>query len=56
MLDGSRRSEAAKAAGVTLQIVRDWVIRFAVDGPDGLISRKAPGAASILNDDQRRAG
>lgn len=55
ILDGSSRSAAARAAGVTLQIVRDWVIRFNADGPDGLISRKAPGKASILNDGQRRA-
>ena len=41
--------------GVTLQIVRDWVLRFNAEGPDGLISRKAPGKASILNDEQRRA-
>jgi transposase len=53
ILDGSSRSEAAKAAGVTLQIVRDWVIRFNADGPDGLMSRKAPGKISILNDEQR---
>jgi transposase len=38
-----------------LQIVRDWVLRFNAEGPDGLISRKAPGKASILNDEQRRA-
>lgn len=55
ILDGSSRSEAATASGVTLQVVRDWVIRFNTDGPDGLISRKAPGKASILNDEQRRA-
>jgi len=55
ILDGGSRSAAAKAAGVTLQIVRDWVIRFNADGPDGLISRKAPGKVSILNDEQRRA-
>lgn len=55
ILDGGSRSEAAKIGGVTLQIVRDWVIRFNADGPDGLKSRKAPGPASILNDDQRRA-
>jgi transposase len=55
ILDGSSRSEAAKAAGVTLQIVRDWVIRFNADGPDGLISRKAPGKVSILSAAQRRA-
>ena len=55
ILDGGSRSEAAKIGGVTLQIVRDWVIRFNGSGPDGLKTRKAPGKASILNDDQRRA-
>ena len=55
ILDGGSRSEAAKLAGVTLQIVRDWVLRFNAEGPDGLASRKAPGKASILNDEQRRA-
>ena len=33
ILDGGSRSEAAKLAGVTLQIVRDWVLRFNVEGP-----------------------
>jgi transposase len=55
ILDGGRRSDAARVGGVTLQIVRDWVLRFNAEGPDGLISRKAPGKASILNDEQRRA-
>ena len=55
ILDGASRSEAAKIGGVTLQIVRDGVIRFNADGPEGLKSRKAPGKASILNDAQRRA-
>lgn len=53
ILDGRSRSEAAKIAGVTLQIVRDWVLRFNAGGPDGLVTRKAPGRASILNDEQR---
>jgi transposase len=53
ILDGGSRSEAAKVAGVTLQIVRDWVLRFNAGGPDGLATRKAPGRASILNDAQR---
>jgi transposase len=53
ILDGGNRSEAAKVAGVTLQIVRDWVLRFNADGPDGLATRKAPGRAAILNDEQR---
>lgn len=40
--------------GVTLQIVRNWVLRFNAEGPYGLISRKVPGKASILNYEQRR--
>ena len=52
-LEGRSRTEAAKIAGVTLQIVRDWVLRFNEAGPEGLATRKAPGKASILNDDQR---
>lgn len=39
--------------GCRLQIVRDWVLRFSEGGPDGLITRKVPGRASILNDGQR---
>jgi transposase len=42
ILDGGSRREAAKVGGVTLQIVRDWVLRFNAEGPDGLASRKAP--------------
>ena len=53
ILDGGSRSEAAKLAGVTLQIVRDWVLRFNAEGPDGLATRKAPGRSAILNDEQR---
>ena len=53
ILDGSSRGEAARVAGVTLQIVRDWVVRFNEGGPAWLATRKAPGKASILNDEQR---
>jgi len=53
--DGSARSEAAKMAGVTVQIVRDWVVRFNAEGPDGLIDRTAPGRTPILNATQRAA-
>jgi transposase len=53
--DGGSRSDAARIGGVGLQIVRDWVVRFNAEGMDGLIDRKAPGAAPKLNDDQRRA-
>ena len=53
ILDGGSRSDAARMADVTLQIVRDWVLRFNEGGPEGLATRKAPGRASILNDEQR---
>lgn len=53
--DGASRTEAAKIGGVTLQIVRDWVLKFNANGPDGLIDRKAPGQPSRLNDEHRRA-
>ena len=53
--DGGTRSEAARIGGVGLQIVRDWVVRFNAEGADGLIDRKAPGAAPKLNGEQRRA-
>ncbi len=53
ILDGGSRSEAAKMAGVTLQIVRDWVLRFNEGGPDGLATRKAPGRTPLLNNAQR---
>ena len=53
--DGATRTEAARVGGVTLQIVRDWVLRFNAEGPDGLIDRKAPGQPSRLNDAHRAA-
>jgi len=53
--DGSTRSEAAKIGGVTLQIVRDWVMRFNAEGPDGLIDRKPLGLPPRLNDAHRVA-
>jgi transposase len=53
--DGGRRSEAAELGGVTLQIVRDWVLRFNAQGPEGLIDRKPPGGRRKLTDEQRRA-
>ena len=53
ILDGGSLSEAAKVGGLTLQIMRDWVKRFNEGGPDSLVTRKAPGRAFILNDEQR---
>ena len=53
--DGGSRSDAARLGNVTLQIVRDWVMRFNERGPQGLIDGKAPGQQSRLNDLQRAA-
>jgi len=53
--DGASRTEAALIGGVTLQIVRDWVLKFNADGPEGLLDRKAPGQPSRLNDAHRAA-
>src|SRR3954462_3042654 len=52
---GGSRSEAAAFGGVGLQTVRDWVLAFNADGPDGLIGGKAPGARPRLNADLRAA-
>ena len=41
--EGGSRSDAARLGNVTLQIVRDWVLRFNANGPEGLIDGKAPG-------------
>jgi transposase len=51
--DEGRRTEAAEVGGVTVQVVRDWVLRFNAEGSDGLIDRKAPGQPSRLNDEHR---
>ena len=53
--DGSLRSDAARVGGVTLRIVRDWVVRFNAEGPAGLIGRKAAGRVPKLSDAQRQA-
>ena len=53
--DGGSRPDAARIGGVTLQIVRDWVVRFNAKGPDGLINGKATGASSILDNHHRQA-
>jgi transposase len=53
--EGASRTEAAKIGGVTLQIVRDWVMKFNAHGPGGLIDRKPPGQPSRLNGAHRAA-
>jgi transposase len=53
--DGGTRGDAARIGGVTLQSIRDWVLRFNSDGPEGLVAIKAPGPTPKLNDAQRLA-
>ena len=53
--DGGRRSDAARFAGVGLQIIRDWMLRFNADGPEGLTDRKASGPPRKLSEEQRAA-
>ena len=53
--EGAPRSEAARIGGVTLQSVRDWVLRVNAQGPAGLINGKAPGRRALLNETQRAA-
>src|SRR5881396_1458967 len=53
VLDGASREEAAKIGGMDRQTLRDWVIRFNEQGPDGLINKPSPGAPPKLNDTHR---
>src|ERR687897_169384 len=52
--EGASRSEAARIGCVTLQIVRDWVVRFNARGPQGLVTGRAPGSRPLLNGIQRQ--
>jgi transposase len=40
---------------VGLQTVRDWVLRFNAEGPEGLLTGEAPGARALLSPEQRQA-
>ena len=41
--NGGSRGDAALIGGVTLQCIRDWVLRFNEFGPDGLLDRHGGG-------------
>src|SRR5215467_4652270 len=49
VLDGASRAEAATIGGMDRQTLRDWVIRFNDQGPDGLINIASPGVPSKLD-------
>jgi len=48
-LDGAPREEAATIGGMDRQTLRDWVIRFNEQGPDGLINIPSLGVPPKLN-------
>jgi len=50
--DGMNRADAARAGGMDRQTLRDWVLRFNAEGPDGLTNRQGAGRPRLLNDDQ----
>jgi transposase len=53
VLDGASREEAAKIGGMDRQTLRDWVIRFNEQGPDGLVNRSSPGAPGKLTEEHK---
>ena len=55
VVEGMNRTEAARIGGVTVQIIRDWVVKFNAHGPEGLVNRKPPGQPSKLTDAHRAA-
>ena len=53
--DGNPRHEAARHVNVDVQSIRDWVLRFNAEGPEGLIDKKSTGAPTRLNAKQMAA-
>ena len=53
VLDGASRAEAARIGGMDRQTLRDWVIRFNEEGPDGLVNKSSPGAPGKLTEEHK---
>ena len=53
VLEGSSREEAARLGGMDRQTLRDWVIRFNDEGPEGLTNIPSPGAPAKLTAEHR---
>jgi transposase len=53
VLDGASREGAATIGGMDRQTLRDWVIRFNEQGPDGLVNIPSPGAPAKLDDEHK---
>ncbi len=52
IMEGASRTEAARAQGMDLQILRDWVLRYDAEGFDGLADRPRGGSESWLTEAQ----
>ena len=55
VLDGHSRTEAARAAGMDRQSLRDWVHRFNAEGPAGLVDKPRSGRPPRMTEDQLQA-
>src|SRR5947207_14386889 len=53
VLNGSSWEEAAEIGGMDRQTLRDWVIRFNEEGPDGLVNKSSPGAPGKLTEEHK---
>ncbi len=54
-LDGMSRDDAARAAGMDRQTLRDWVHRYNAEGIEGLRDRPRPGRPCALDEGQQAA-
>src|SRR3954467_9710619 len=54
-LDGMSRDEAARAAGMDRQNLRDWVHRYHAEGVAGLRDRPRPGRPCALDEGRQAA-
>jgi transposase len=54
-LDGMSRDEAARAAGMDRQTLRDWVHRYNAEGVEGLRDRPRSGRPCALDEGQQAA-
>ena len=52
VLEGASRAEAARAAGMDRQTLRDWVHRYNAEGLAGLSDRRRPGPRPRLSPEQ----
>ncbi len=52
IMEGASRTEAARAQGMELQILRDWVLRYNTEGFDGLADLPRGGSEGRLTDAQ----